>query len=209
MLDIEFIYQKYEIPPNLQLHMKRVAALAKLIANNWQADESINSEVIIDACLLHDLGNIIKFDFVNFPELLGAEIKNLEHWKAVKDRMISLYGSDEDLATVKIVRELNVSDEVLFIVENWGFRNFTRIAQSNNWNWKIAVYADHRISPSGIVTLKQNLENKQRRYSLSKTNASHISDQAEILFRSALEVEVEIQKRTKLDLQMVNNEMLL
>ena len=58
-MNIINIYQKYHIPKNLQLHMLRVSACAKLITNNWKNKE-INKESIIRVCLLHDMGNIVK-----------------------------------------------------------------------------------------------------------------------------------------------------
>lgn len=204
-MDISAIYTKFQIPPNLQEHMFRVAALAKLIYDNWTGKDDLDKETILHACLLHDMGNIIKFDFDNFPELLGKEVKNLEHWKQVKEAMILKYGEDEDKASVKICKEIGANKDVLFLVENWGFKNFTRIAESNNWEWKIAVYSDHRISPQGIVSLKENLKNKQKRYKLSRPNASHISDQAEELYNSATIIEKEIQENISIQIDSITN----
>ena len=205
-MDILKIYQRYNIPPNLQQHMIRVAAFATLIVNSWKGQNVLDKGLIVTSCLLHDLGNIIKFDFENFPELLGPEIKNIEFWKKVKKDMIKKYGKDEDIATVRMVKGLRVSKKILFIVENWGFKNFTKIAKSDNWSWKIAVYSDHRISPQGVVTLKENLENKQKRYKLSRPTASHISDKAKDLYKSAMEIESEIAKNVSLDLQKINTD---
>ena len=75
-MKIKDIYSKYNIPPNLQLHMFRVAAFADILCDNHKKVD-FDKEIIIKSCLLHDLGNIIKFDFDNFPELLGAEEKNI------------------------------------------------------------------------------------------------------------------------------------
>ena len=204
-MNINEIYAKYQIPPNLQEHMYRVTALAKLICKNWTG-EKIDEKQIIQACQLHDMGNIIKFDFDNFPELLGEEQKNLDYWKRVKKEMIEKYGKDEDAATVKICAEIGVDDKVMFLVKNWGFKNFTRIAKSDSWEWKIAVYADHRISPSGVVSLKTNLENKQKRYKLSRPNASHISGEAESLYNSAIEIEEAVQKNLTIKLEDISSE---
>ena len=201
--NINEIYDQYSIPPNLRQHMQRVAAFAAKIATNWQGAEPIDKALIIDACLLHDLGNIIKFDFDNFPELLGAEQARIEYWREVKTNMIAKYGNDEDAATCEMIKEIGVSPEVAFIVENWGFKNFTRIEESDNWNWKIAVYSDHRISPSGVVTLKQNLENKQKRYRISRHNSSLLSKGADGLFKSAERIEQELGKRLMLDIHKV------
>jgi hypothetical protein len=201
-MEITEIYSKYQIPPNLQEHMFRVAGLARLIANSWKGPK-IDVDVISDACLLHDLGNIIKFDFENFPELLGTEQKNIAHWKDVKKGMQSKYGLDEDVATVRMIEELEVRPEVKYIVENWGFKNFKRIDESENIEWKICVYADHRVSPNGIVTLEENLENKRKRYALSRSNASHLSQEAEGLLRAAKNIEDYISQNCSIKLYTI------
>jgi hypothetical protein len=205
-LNIKQIYTTYNVPPNLQQHMLRVAAFSKMIIENWKVGNPINEEIIVKSCLLHDLGNIMKFDFDNFPELLGDEIVNLDYWKGIKRKMAEKYGKDEDKATVNMVKELGIGGEILFIVENWGFKNFTRIERSDNWNWKIAVYADHRISPDGITSLRQNFENKQSRYKVSKHDASHISEDAMTLFNSALQVESSILPNTTTNLYNISTE---
>ena len=176
-MKISKIYSLYQIPPNLQMHMYRVASLAKLISNSWKVQEP-DTKLIVESCLLHDLGNIIKFDFENFPETLGDEQENIEVWKAVKEKMQTKYGKDEDVATTKMIEELNVNPKVKFIVNNWGFKNFKKIEASDNIEWKICVYSDHRISPDGIATLEQNLENKKKRYAFNRTNSSHLSLEA-------------------------------
>lgn len=198
-MKIAEIYKKYQIPPNLQEHMYRVAVLANLILKHWNGSE-VNNGIVKQACLLHDMGNIIKFDFDNFPELLGEEIKNLNYWIQVKDSMVKRYGTDEDIATVQICNEIGIKDKVMFLVENWGFKNFIKIAESDNWEWKIAVYSDHRISPHGITSLKENLKSKQERYKINRPNASHISGKANLLYNSALEIEKDIQKNLTIPL---------
>ncbi len=201
---ISNIYKKFQIPPNLQLHMIRVASLALLIADSWKGGK-LDLEVIVASCLLHDLGNILKFDFDNFPELLGGEQKNIEYWRKVKKDMQKKYGFDEDIATRKMIRKLSINDKVKFIVENWGFKNFKRIYESNNLEWKICVYSDHRISPNGIVSLEENLREKRKRYSLNKKNASHLSKDFEMLLQSAQKIEEFIANNWIQNLHKITN----
>ena len=59
---INKIYTQFRIPPNLQQHMFRVASVAKIICNNWTGKE-LNQNDIVCVCLIHDLGNIVKYDF--------------------------------------------------------------------------------------------------------------------------------------------------
>lgn len=59
MSNIIEICEKYYIPEQLQLHMLRVVASAKLIIDHWEGKE-IDKEAIIRVSLSHDMGNIIK-----------------------------------------------------------------------------------------------------------------------------------------------------
>ena len=61
-MTISQIYNKYSIPINLKKHMLRVAAVGKIICDNTK-DIKINKNLIIKTLLLHDIGNILKFDF--------------------------------------------------------------------------------------------------------------------------------------------------
>jgi len=54
------IYEKYKILPALQQHMFRVASVAKMIAEHMVIDVDI--DCITKAALLHDMGNILKFN---------------------------------------------------------------------------------------------------------------------------------------------------
>ena len=84
MRTIQQIYSDYKIMPNLQLHQLRVASVAKIIAENFK--EKLDKESIVIACLFHDMGNIIKFNFSYFTEFLKPE--GLEYWQAVKNEYI-------------------------------------------------------------------------------------------------------------------------
>ena len=53
--------------PSLQLHMYRVTAVASRIVDNWKGQNLDKKEIII-ACLLHDIGNIIKFKLLGSSE---------------------------------------------------------------------------------------------------------------------------------------------
>ena len=66
MKNITDIYEKYKIMPLLAMHQIRVAAVAMMICDSLSVP--IDKDSVIKACLLHDIGNIIKFDLNHFPE---------------------------------------------------------------------------------------------------------------------------------------------
>ena len=83
-MNISEIYEKYQIMPQLQNHMYRVAGVASVICNNFSKPVDKNS--VVSACLLHDMGNIIKSDLNLFPEYLNE--KGLSYWKNLKKEFI-------------------------------------------------------------------------------------------------------------------------
>ena len=51
--------------------------------------------------LLHDLGNIVKFDLEKYPDFLGKEKPRLEYWKKVQKEVREKYGSDDHDVAIK------------------------------------------------------------------------------------------------------------
>lgn len=202
------IYKKYQVPPNLQQHMMRVAGIARVIDDSWLA-HTLDQYTLLQACLIHDIGNLLKFDLINKANFLGEEEKNIEHWKKVKTEMTKKYGSDEHEATSAICKEINLPDKVMWIVENWGFGNFEKVLKSDNWEYKICVYSDHRIGPFGVVSLAERFAEQRKRYQLQAHNSvdltAHLSNKSEILAECAFEVEKQIQKMTKKDLASITD----
>jgi len=68
------IYEHYNIPPWLQEHMLRVSAVSSIICD--QLGDKVRKHEVVSACLLHDMGNIIKFDFDSSQkQSIGKESK--------------------------------------------------------------------------------------------------------------------------------------
>ncbi len=161
MRKITDIYKEYKIMPNLALHQLRVAAVARQICDSL--DINVDKESVIVACLLHDMGNIIKSKLDYFPEFV--EPKGLPYWKNVQDEYINKYGRDEDEATVKIAKEIGLSDEkVLFIHEIVAhlIKDDPKTVNADIASL-ICKYSDMRVGPKNIMPLRQRLEEWQKR----------------------------------------------
>lgn len=163
-MTIQDLYQKYQIPPNLQLHQLRVAAVASIICNHVKGP--IDTRNVLLTCLLHDMGNIIKFNLALFPEFLEPE--GLIYWKDVQDRFKRKYGLDEHLATKKIVKEIGVPQKVGALINNYGFSKAFEVYKSDSNELKIATYSDHRVAPFGVVSMKRREEDGRERYVKNK-----------------------------------------
>lgn len=184
-MQIQAIYKKYKIPKHLEMHHFRVAAVAKLIVDNFSEetrDLEFDKDIIITACLLHDIGNIIKFNLTLYPELNKPE--GYEYWRGVQDEFISRYGPDEHLGTQKIAREIGVNEEVLQILKGIGFANSENIVKSDNYNIKIVTYADQRVGINGILSMQERHAEGRERY-LKRKNSSAFSSPIEEFDRLA------------------------
>jgi len=180
-MTIKEIYEKYYIMPNLQLHQMRVAAVAWQIADNIDVSSThihpsfkkkegegrgFDIPDLITACLLHDMGNIIKFDLTLFPEFL--EPQGLEYWQKVKDEFIEKYGNEEHQAIYSIAKEIGISDKAFEILNSIGFSKTIENLKNDDMSSKIACYSDHRVTPKGVVGMEQRIEEGRERFKMNK-----------------------------------------
>jgi hypothetical protein len=154
------IYTEYKIPPNLQRHMLWVAAVATMICENF--DEPLPKEDIITACLLHDMGNIVKYDMSVFLDLLEPE--GTEYWQKVQDEFTEKYGKDDHQANMKIAKELSLSESIINLINQISFHNYCTHSFGNDFSAKIILYADARVDPHGIVPYDERMEEAKKRY---------------------------------------------
>lgn len=154
------IYKEYKIPPNLQTHMLRVASVASIICDNLT--EQVDKENIITACLLHDMGNIIKFKMDVFPEFFEPE--GVEYWQKVKDEYIAKYGPDEHHASLEIVKELKMSERIFDLADAPSFIGAPHNAESEDYGMKIVDYSDVRVYPHGVVSIEERFLDLRKRY---------------------------------------------
>jgi hypothetical protein len=164
-MQISAIYHHYQIMPNLQLHQLRVAGVAQQICEFYCHSHQLTPEDeqgIVSASLLHDMGNIIKFDLAHFPQFSNPE--GLQFWQKVQNQYFAKYGRDEHAAAVQIVRELNVSPRIIDLVDVVGFAQIKKVVENGDLAAKICEYADDRVSPFGVVSLDERLQDLEKRY---------------------------------------------
>jgi 23S rRNA maturation-related 3'-5' exoribonuclease YhaM len=182
---ISDIYAEYKIIPSLQLHMLRVAAVASIICDNF--NEPLPKDEIITACLLHDMGNIIKFKMDVMPEFFQPE--GVEYWQSVKDEYITKYGNNEHEATVKIIKELNLPGYVALLADQNRFSLICEHRESDDMKIKIVHYADGRVTPHGVVSYEDRMNEAKKRYE------SHENSPRELERRRLVDCGLEIEKQ--------------
>ncbi len=164
--DIGQIYDRFEILPDLRMHMERVTAVGELIIDNLpEGIELYGREDVVAALLLHDLGNIVKFDFSDSSMWQGYTEKEMRRWLGVRERVAAHYNSTDDhLVTQQMAAELGASGRVLFLVSGMLLENMNRVIHSEDLALKICAYSDQRVAPRGVVTLAERFRDLRRRY---------------------------------------------
>ena len=165
---------------NLQLHQLRVAAVARQICDTLTV--KVDTEYVVKACLLHDMGNIIKFNLEYFPDFNKPE--GIDYWKQVQREYIEKYGSDEHHATIEIVKELGYSDSITVLINAIDHDYIAKHKDNMSIEEKLGVYADNRVTPHGIVSLRERSEEARVRY---KDHPNRIVEEDNFIFIKNLE----------------------
>jgi len=195
------IYKTYRTPPNLQEHMQKVARVAGLICQHWSGPK-IDSLLIKKAALVHDLGNIVRFDIKSHPEFLGKEKTRADFWEKTQKEMVSQYGNDDHQATAQMLKEIGLEDKIIQLVLIKGFKNVLSIEKSKIWELKILLYADMRVGPFGVIPLAERIDEAISRWKKVDKNKweGHIE--------ACKRIEEQIQERVNLDLQKINQDLM-
>ncbi len=200
--NINQIYDRFRIPPNLKMHMFRVASVARVICDNWKGPK-LNQDDIIAVCLIHDLGNIVKYDFDQSIHLMGEESKRVEYWKKVKKEVIAKYGKGECEATFNMAQEIGISERVKFILENYEFIKNSEVVSSDDFELKISNYGDYRVGPFGILSIQQRFVEFKERYSKKGLNCDR--PDMHIAIQNVFNLEQQIFSRAKIKPDYIND----
>lgn len=190
-MTISEIYARYPITPNLARHMLRVGAVTRMIMDHWTGPR-LQTETILRIALLHDTGNILKFDFDGHPHLLEEEAPNVEHWKNLQHEWATRF-INEDEMTYAIATECGLSESEVNMMKHMGYALMDRIAQEKPFERRIVKYADMRAAPFGILPLSERLEEGHRRYLNHPTITIDLS-KTQALEQAAFQVERDIMQ---------------
>ena len=156
--NIRQICQRFPVPPNLQKHLFCVASIGNLIADNWKGP-AINRTDLVAYLLLHDLGNLAKFDFSRPQGDL-----DITYWKKKQEELIAQHGKDEHEILKAFAGQLDVPPRVMHLLMHNEFTLLNEIAAGTDWEQKIGKYADMRVAPWGIASLGERFTDLKKRY---------------------------------------------
>ena len=163
-MQISDIYTKYTIPPNLQDHMFRVAAVGAYISDHWREPTYLDRAAIVTALLFHDMGNIIKYDFKHSHLMGEREAGRIDFWKKIQKEFSLKYNNDEHVATTAIAKEVNIECRAIEILQSMGSSKLQNSIESKDWSVKVASYSDFRVDPLGVVTVDKRFDDIVLRY---------------------------------------------
>ncbi len=172
---IQDIYTKYKVPPHLQQHMYRVAWIAKNISQNrnWK---KINHKAIFETALLHDLGNILKFNMSLYPDFWEPE------WVTYRTQVkesFKKYWTTEHEATLNIAQEIWTNKESFSLLK-WLITYPSKIIDpQEKREIRVADYCDARVWPHWVMTLEKRVEDlierNMKNKGLQRNEAERIS----------------------------------
>lgn len=160
-MQISEIYSKYKTLPNLQQHMLRVSAVAQKVLDNWSGID-IDKKSIIQTCLLHDIAKPITFDMQK-QELYVQNVEELRLVQNCNRYLIDNYGVEEHPALLKIATEIGVNQKTIDLLNNLEWHLIGKLLEKNDVESLIPIYCDMRISPNGIVTIEQRIQDLKKR----------------------------------------------
>lgn len=142
--------------------MFRVAALGSLICDRL-VSQQVDKDLIVKTLLLHDMGNILKFDFERLDLFEESDKKNVETYKQAQQDFRLKYGSDPDDATLAIIEELTDDERVGILCEEAHWLNLEKFIDTNRWDAKICTYCDMRTGPFGLLSLPERIKDLKHR----------------------------------------------
>lgn len=201
-MNIVEIYEKYQIMPQLQEHMFRVAGVAHLLCGNFTLE--VDTENVIKAALLHDMGNIVKFDFSLFPEIVAE--KGLEYWENVKKQTAEKYGANTHTVTFNIIKDIGASERILELADSVGFSQAEDNMELKDFGKKICHYADARVGPYGVISLEERLNDLRRRYENRRISLAKNTKEREGFEEALRQIEKQIFAHCKIRPEEITEE---
>jgi hypothetical protein len=155
-MTVKDVYLKFSTPKNLQEHMLRVAALSKIITDNWTGP-TLNSLPIVKTCALHDTAKPMTFD-INKQAAYGATPDEITKLSDLQNLIKSKYGLVEHEAVIEMYKDLNMEENCIRLIKNFEWIYIPRLVGENDYESLICNYCDMRIGPKGILGLQQRLD---------------------------------------------------
>jgi uncharacterized protein len=162
--DLQNLLMKYRVPPHIRAHMEKVSLLAGFLAKKMKKrGHKIDTVLLRQACLLHDLVKICEIRRFDGRLLESANADDLEIWRKIASRYskIGHIQAASEILTAMGERKLSK------IILKHRFEAIVDPSSSERpatWEEKLLYYADKKVMHDKIVPLKVRLEDGRERY---------------------------------------------
>jgi hypothetical protein len=162
-MNVRQVYEKFSTPKNLQEHMLRVAALSKIILNNW-VGQKVDKIAIVQTCALHDMAKPIIFD-ISKQAQYGMPPEDIANLEKLQTFLKSRYGVTEEKAVLEMCKDVGMGKEAARIIENLErqWKSIPRLIKADDINSLVPTYCDMRIGPRGMLPLRARLDDLNNR----------------------------------------------
>jgi hypothetical protein len=164
-MTIAELYSQLPLPQLLQTHMLRVAKVGNWLVKNWSGPE-FDTQLLRRTILVHDLGNLVKFDLTPSAKIKLLTDAEITHWRKVQAELIVKYGRDTDQVTISLLKTCNLDggDVVATEIAKHTSQGLEDAVRENDWVQKLFAYSDFRVGPYGVLSLQQRFADLAERY---------------------------------------------
>ena len=201
--NISDLYARFKIPGHLEWHMRLVAGVTAWLCDHVQ--ESVDRDLLVAAALIHDMGNIVKFDFshqVDRGESFNCDVEEL---KKIQLEMEEKYGTNDHVATMNMLTEVGVNQEILTLLDEADWRVIAKATNNHAVAAMILSYADYRVAPGGVVSVDERIADIHTRYK-KKHNIKFNEDKFQRTAQAYRDLEKELFKLIKEEPKDISSE---
>lgn len=198
---IQKIYTHFHIPLTLQQHMLTVAAVGKFVVDHWRGPV-IDGQVIVTTLLVHDLGNLVKFDLSENAKIIDRGLFT-DEWRGRQKEMREQYGTDSHVATQAMLHELQLPEKIQTLANGMDADDLC-VFLNTPLEQQICEYADIRVTPNGVVSMLERLEDFRKRYAHYEGWSTEENYQKNI--DCGHQIEANLQQHTSIDITTISAE---
>jgi hypothetical protein len=114
--------------------MLSVAAVTDLVCD-FLGSEVLNRQEIVAMQLLHDIGNMLKFDFTRLDLFDEEDRLKLTMYKSAQQKMGAKYGPNPDEVTLQIIQEVTGDGKTRYFVRREPLGAIGRVSRYTSFRY--------------------------------------------------------------------------
>ena len=211
-LTLSQIYSVYNVLPSLQEHMLRVGGLVFAILDALDPKHAqifkLQKQDLVQLALLHDIAKIVEIDLEYTKKLFPNKYTNeqIQFYKYVQKKLVKRLGKDHSIASESIIKELGLPTlwGALMRMIKFRYANFAYVYGITDL--MLLIYADQRVSPTSVTTLKQRVYEGRKRFIAQKGTNQYDKKLFENQLKALENIESWLQSITLKDISKISEE---